>query len=91
MFKQTIDHPYPLATDHRVAAAVPDASAVAAEAENPIQARIYKFNNEVVYEQLLAPAIPFDLDYFQVFQSLCDVLGCVQTSMQHASRYRAAP
>lgn len=37
-------------------------------------ARLLKFNNEVVYEQLLTPEVPFELDYCEVVFSLCDVM-----------------
>ena len=37
-------------------------------------ARLLKFNNEVVYEQLLTPQMPFALDYFEVVFSLCDIM-----------------
>lgn len=33
-----------------------------------------KFNNEVVYENLLTPEVPFELDYCEVVFSLCDVM-----------------
>lgn len=37
-------------------------------------ARLLKFNNEVVYEHLLTPEVPFELDYCEVVFSLCDVM-----------------
>lgn len=37
-------------------------------------ARLLKFNNEVVYEHLLTPEVPFALDYLEVVFSLCDVM-----------------
>lgn len=37
-------------------------------------ARLLKFNNEVVYQQLLTPEVPFELDYCEVVFSLCDVM-----------------
>lgn len=40
-----------------------------------LTARLLKFNNEVVYERLLTPHVPFALDYLEVMFSLCDVLG----------------
>lgn len=40
-------------------------------------ARLLKFNNEVVYEQLLTPEVPFALDYLEVVFSLCEVMCLV--------------
>lgn len=37
-------------------------------------ARLLKFNNEVVYEHLLTPEVPFMLDYLEVVFSLCEVM-----------------
>ncbi|CAN0013038.1 unnamed protein product [Discosporangium mesarthrocarpum] len=42
--------------------------------EQVVVARLHKFNNEVVYEHLLTPHVPFPLDYFEVTFSLCDVI-----------------
>lgn len=39
-----------------------------------VVARLLKFNNEVVYEQLLTPEVPFALDYLEVVFSLCEVM-----------------
>ena len=33
-----------------------------------------KFNNEVVYEHLLTPQVPFSLDYLEVVFSVCDIM-----------------
>jgi hypothetical protein len=46
----------------------------AQQQEEAVTAKLYKFNNDVVYEHLLAPPVPFALDYFQVFFSLCDII-----------------
>lgn len=35
---------------------------------------VYRFNSIVVYEYLLVPHIPFELDYIEVLTSLCDAL-----------------
>eukprot|EP00903_Cladosiphon_okamuranus_P017733 g16326.t1 len=42
--------------------------------QEQVVARLFKFNNEVVYEQLLTPEVPFELDYCEVVFSLCDVM-----------------
>lgn len=39
-----------------------------------VVARLLKFNNEVVYEHLLTPEVPFALDYLEVVFSLCEVM-----------------
>ena len=36
--------------------------------------RLLKFNNEVVYEHLLTPQVPFPLDYLEVVLSVCDIM-----------------
>lgn len=41
---------------------------------NQVVARLLKFNNEVVYEHLLTPEVPFALDYLEVVFSLCEVM-----------------
>lgn len=37
-------------------------------------ARLLKCNNEVVFEHLLTPEVPFMLDYLEVVFSLCEVM-----------------
>jgi hypothetical protein len=39
-----------------------------------IRSGVYKFNNDIVYEHLQCPHVPFNLDYVQVFYSLCEML-----------------
>lgn len=47
--------------------------------EQGVTARLLKFNNEVVYEHLLTPHVPFALDYFEVVFSLCDTMSLIYT------------
>lgn len=42
--------------------------------QEQVVARLLKSNNEVVYEHLLTPEVPFELDYCEVVFSLCDVM-----------------
>jgi hypothetical protein len=48
-----------------------------ARLEEPLGTKLYKFNNEVVYEFLKVTPIPFGLDYFEVYFSLCDIMWYV--------------
>ena len=51
-----------------------------------VVARLLKFNNEVVYEHLLTPEVPFALDYFEVVFSLCEVMGRIYAKFEEEVR-----
>lgn len=50
-------------------------------------ARLLKFNNEVVYEHLLTPEVPFELDYCEVVFSLCDVMCRIYSMFMEEVRH----
>ncbi|CAE7722912.1 unnamed protein product, partial [Symbiodinium microadriaticum] len=52
-----------------------------------IKSSIYKFNNDVVYEHLLCPHVPFDLDYLEVFHGLCDMLFALYGKLWHEDAF----
>ena len=51
-----------------------------------VVARLLKFNNEVVYEHLLTPEVPFALDYFEVVFSLCEVMSRIYAKFEEEVR-----
>jgi hypothetical protein len=53
-----------------------------------IRSAIYKFNNDVVYEHLQYPHVPFDLDYLEVFHGLCDMLHSLYDKLWHEDAFR---
>lgn len=55
-----------------------------------VVARLLKFNNEVVYEHLLTPEVPFALDYFEVVFSLCEVMSRIYAKFEEEVRCIAA-
>ena len=48
---------------------------------------IHKFNGTIVYEHLLTPAVPFDLDYVEVTCSLSEVLMSLYDNFMQAECY----
>ncbi|KAG5180821.1 hypothetical protein JKP88DRAFT_200220 [Tribonema minus] len=57
------------------------------EDNNPVVARLCKFGSEMVYEHLLTPPLPFALDYFEVFFSLCDIICQVYNKLMEEECY----
>lgn len=53
-----------------------------------LRAGIYKFNNDVVYEYLQAPDIPFELNYVEVFINLCEMLSALYDKFWHEDSFR---
>eukprot|EP00904_Undaria_pinnatifida_P009317 jgi/Undpi1/5515/HiC_scaffold_2.g00794.m1 len=56
--------------------------------QEQVVARLLKFNNEVVYEQLLTPEVPFALDYLEVVFSLCEVMCRVYAKFVEEECYK---
>lgn len=50
---------------------------------------IYKFNNDIVYEYLQTPDIPFELNYTEVFINLCEMLSLVYDKFWHKDSSRS--
>ncbi|CAN0216945.1 unnamed protein product [Pylaiella littoralis] len=55
-----------------------------------VVARLLKFNNEVVFEHLLTPEVPFMLDYLEVVFSLCDVMCRIYAKFLEEECYKNA-
>lgn len=68
MLAKGVDTPYPSSTISQEPAK---------PQEEPVVPKLFKFANDVVYEHLLTPQVPFSLDYFQVFFSLSDIICLV--------------
>lgn len=60
------------------------------ESDHQIKSGIYKFNNDVVYEYLLTPHIPFELNYIEVLYSLCQMLYDLYDKFWHEDSFRYA-
>eukprot|EP00752_Nemacystus_decipiens_P015750 g14062.t1 len=58
--------------------------------QEQLVARLLKFNNEVVYEHLLTPEVPFELDYCEVVFSLCDVMCRIYAMFMEEECYKKA-
>ncbi|CAM9666660.1 unnamed protein product [Ectocarpus sp. 4 AP-2014] len=58
--------------------------------QEQIVARLKKFNNEVVYENLLTPEVPFALDYLEVVFSLCEVMCRIYAKFVEEECYKNA-
>ncbi|CAM9093389.1 unnamed protein product [Hapterophycus canaliculatus] len=58
--------------------------------QEQVVARLLKFNNEVVYEQLLTPEVPFALDYLEVVFSLCEVMCRIYAKFVEEECYKNA-
>jgi hypothetical protein len=56
--------------------------------DDMIRPNVYKFNNSIVFEYLLTPHIPFELDYVEVLSSLCDSLAKLYEKFLHDDCYR---
>lgn len=61
------------------------ASEVFADLSRP---SVYKFNNQVVFEYLQVPHIPFELDYVEVLFSLFDEMNKLYVKLMHEECYR---
>mmetsp|Transcript_3961 Transcript_3961/g.6197 ORF Transcript_3961/g.6197 Transcript_3961/m.6197 type:complete len:259 (+) Transcript_3961:63-839(+) len=55
--------------------------------QDQIRSTIFKFNNDVVFEYLLYPHVPFELDYLEVFHSLCDMLYSLYEKLWHEDSF----
>jgi hypothetical protein len=53
-----------------------------------IRSTVYKFNNDVVYQYLHFPHVPFELDYIEVLSSLCDMLQALYKKFWHQECYK---
>ncbi|CAM9757572.1 unnamed protein product [Chrysoparadoxa australica] len=69
------DHPFPVHNN------IPDTT------DEHVVIKLYKFNNEVVYEHLMTPHIPFGLEYLEVAISLCDVISLIYTRFMDEQCY----
>lgn len=58
------------------------------EQSNLAKPFLHKYQSEIVYEVLLTPHVPFELDYLEVFSSLCDVLILTYVTLHDATCYR---
>lgn len=58
------------------------------DGDHQIKSGIYKFNNDVVYEYLLTPHIPFELNYIEVLYSLCQMLYDLYDKFWHEDSFR---
>jgi hypothetical protein len=63
-------------------------SAPISEMDHQIRSGIYKFNNDIVYEYLQAPHIPFELNYIEVFYSMCQMLHSLYDKFWHEDSFR---
>lgn len=52
------------------------------------KANIHKFNGSIVFEYLLAPPVPFELDYIDVLCALCDSVSSLYDTFLHEDCYR---
>jgi hypothetical protein len=54
------------------------------QADSPeyIKPTLYKYNNDVVYEILQTPHMPFELDYAEVLVALCEALCNTYSQLQ---------
>jgi hypothetical protein len=59
--------------------------------DHQIKSGIYKFNNDIVYEHLLTPHIPFELNYIEVLHSLCQMLYSLYDKFWHEDSFRCVP
>ena len=61
------------------------------DADNLTSSRgnIHKFNGTIVYEHLLTPAVPFDLDYVEVTCALSEVLKSLYDNFLQAECYNS--
>lgn len=51
--------------------------------DHQIKSGIFKFNNDIVYEYLITPHIPFELNYIEVLHSLCQMLYSLHDKFWH--------
>mmetsp|Transcript_17359 Transcript_17359/g.29055 ORF Transcript_17359/g.29055 Transcript_17359/m.29055 type:complete len:272 (-) Transcript_17359:2070-2885(-) len=52
-----------------------------------LRSSIFRFKDDVVYEYLLLPHLPFVPDYLEVMSSLCDMLSMLYENMNHKDTY----
>jgi hypothetical protein len=55
---------------------------------DPVKPSVYKFQNNVVYEFLQVPHIPFSLNYREVLFALLDSLSELYEGFRHVETYR---
>jgi hypothetical protein len=56
--------------------------------DHQIKSGIFKFNNDIVYEYLVTPHIPFELNYIEVLYSLCQMLYSLYDKFWHEDSFR---
>ncbi len=59
-----------------------------ADDQDQIRSTVYKFDNDVIYQYLNFPHVPFELDYIEVLFSLCDMLQLLYKKLWHIDSYR---
>ena len=52
-----------------------------------LRSSVFRFKDDVVYEYLLLPHLPFVPDYLEVMSSLCDMLSSLYENIIHKDTY----
>ena len=52
-----------------------------------LRSSIFRFKDDVVYECLMLPHLPFQPDYVEVMCSLCDMLSSLYENLIHKDTY----